>query len=480
MAVYDLDGNQLYTIYDADGNDLDYGYDADGNIVFQKGGQKHKLTSYKYFYPNDATGEYAVDDYKTFNMNADTFLALMYDDYVTNPPQGVTVTKRSLGKDSTGQYDIWEYDFNPTNAERAIKLISGEHAYEITAQFGMAHLIKHIYRTQDNDAFEYIRKYVRVRVVPIFNPWGANRFPRAYGVYGGEASMSDSSYYSGNVYCGTNPERNFNYSDLWENFTYSHDGGVAGNPWNHKGDYPFQTAETRILAQWTMDDQENTDFLINCHTGEESTVNDVWIDYMTQTTAKDAILAGVAKCEAVFSNLFGRTPVTEVTGTAYPNETGYGMHGAWNMFCVKSTGFTLEQSPKRTTFGDGKNAGADSINNYASVLGTYVLEMLLDKYQHVYDSLHPNDSIPIIGISGQNVSMGADDYSATVALTMTPSDTTQFTFEWVSSDASVCEVWGCTDQAVIVKRGTGTATITVTNRQNRSISTSFTVTVTDS
>ena len=59
---------------------------------------------------------------------------------------------------------------------------------------------------------------------------------------------------------------------------------------------------------------------------------------------------------------------------------------------------------------------------------------------------------------------------------MIPSDTSQFTFDWVSSDPSICEVWGCTDQAVIVKRGAGTATITVTNRLNPSVSTSFTVT----
>ena len=479
MAVYDINGTQLSSVFDIDGNELNVAYDIDGNIVFQKD-NRPKLKSYRYFYPDDATDTYAISDYRNFSMSADTFLSLMYDDYVANPPEGITVTKRSLGKDSTGQYDIWEYDFNPTNACRAIKLMSGEHVSEITAQFGLAHLIKHIYRVKDNDAFAYIRNYVRVRVVPIFNPWGTTRSPRSYGVYGGEESLSDSSYYSGRIYCGINPERNFTYGGLWENFSYSHDGGTADSPYNHKGDYPFQTAETRILAQWTMDDQENTDFLINCHTGEESNNRDVWIDYMTQTAAKDAILNAVQKNEVAFVNKFNQTPRTEVTGTSYPNETGYGMHGAWNMLCVKSTGFTLEQSPKNTRFGDGNNASAGAINNYASVLSMYILEGLLDKYQNVYDSLHPNDSIPITGISGQNVSMGAEDYSETVALTMTPSDTTQFTFDWVSSDASVCEVWGCTDQAVIVKRGTGTATITVTNKLNPLISTSFTVTVTDS
>ncbi len=460
MAVYDLNGNQLFTVYDVDGNDLNVAYDVDGNIVFQKGEtEKHKLLSYENFYPNDATNDYETS-YNTFRMYTDEFLALMYDDYVTNPPEGVRVTKKSIGKDSTGQYDIWEYDFRPVNAERMIKLVSGEHAYEVTAQFGLAHLIKHIYRIQDNDAFEYIRKYVRIKVVPIFNPWGVNQYPRAYGVLG-----------------GVNPERNFNYNGLWENFSSSHDGGIAGDTWNKKGDYPFQTAETRAYAKWTMDDQEKMDFLLNCHTSEDNGSRDVWIDYMTQTAAAEAILAGVERNKAIFRAEFNKTPRVEITGTSYPNETGYGMHGAWNIFCTRTTGFTVEQSPKNTIFGNGSSNCAGAINNYASVLSTYILEMLLDKYQSVYDSIHPNNTVPITSVSGQNVSMRASDYSTTVSLTTAPADTTQFTFDWVSSDASVCEVWGCTEQAVIVKRGTGTATITVANRQNRSVGTSFTVTI---
>ena len=458
MAVYDANGNQLSAVYDANGNDLNTAYDVEGNVIFTKGsGEKHKLLSYTDFYPDDATNEYSTT-YNTFRMYTDEFLALMYDDYVTNPPTGVRVTKKSLGKDSTGAFDIWEYDFRPATAERTIKLVSGEHAYECTAQFGLAHFIYHVYRVQDNDAFEYIRKYVRVKVVPIFNPWGRNQYPRAYGVLG-----------------GINPERNFNYADLWENFSYSHDGGTAGDYWNKKGDYPFQTAETRTWAKWCMEDQEKTDFLINCHTSENDSHRDVWIDYMTQTAAAEAILEAFERNKTIFRTKYNRTPRTEITGTSYPNETGYGMHGAWNMFCVHHTGLTLEQSPRNTIFGEGYSNCAGAINNYASVLATNVLELLLDKYQSVYDSLHPNNTIPITGLSGQDVTMSSSDYSTTVALTMTPSNTTQFTFDWVSSNPSVCEVWGCTEQAVIVKRGTGVAQITVTNRKNPSIRTSFIV-----
>ena len=105
MPVYDLNGNQLFSIYDKDGNDLDYGYDKDGNIVFQKHSED-VLTSYEMFYPNDASGDYEVANGWDTNLTATEFLALKYDDYVTNPPQGITVTKTSLGKDSTGKYNI--------------------------------------------------------------------------------------------------------------------------------------------------------------------------------------------------------------------------------------------------------------------------------------------------------------------------------------------------------------------------------------
>jgi endonuclease/exonuclease/phosphatase family metal-dependent hydrolase len=36
MAIYDADGNQLFSCYDSDGNSLNYAYDAEGNIIFQK------------------------------------------------------------------------------------------------------------------------------------------------------------------------------------------------------------------------------------------------------------------------------------------------------------------------------------------------------------------------------------------------------------------------------------------------------------
>lgn len=457
MAVYKKNGTEATNVYNREGVAVNRAYDIHGNVVFPD-----ILTSYEMFYPDDADGSYEVDQGWNTTLTADEFLALKYDGYVSNPPTGITVTKASLGKDSTNTYDIYEYTFTPQHPIRKILLISGEHAYETTASFGLAHLIHHIYADADNPTFAYIRKNVQIKVIPIMNPWAYNQAPKEYGV-------AD----------GTNPERNFDYGFLWENFTSSHDGGQAGDRWNKKGDFPFQTAETRLHANWTMANQD-ADFTINCHTGEDSNNRDVWVDYMSGSRAWSAIVAGVSKNAEEFMSKFSQSSCrTEMTATDYPNETGYGMHGAWNMFCVRTCGLTNEQAPHNTIFGNGKSNSAGAINNYASVTATYLMEMLLDKYQWIYDSIHPSNDIPITAVSGSNVSLGASDYTANAVLTMTPSDTTQFTFDWVSSNPSVCEVWGCADQAVIVKRGTGTATITVTNRLNNSVHCTFTVTVTN-
>lgn len=442
MSVYNT-SEKVDTLYDDSGIVLDNAYDIAGAIIHDP---YECITSYEAFYPNDADGQYETLDYRNIPFTSDEFLAEYYDDYVTNPPAGITVTKRSLGKDSSGTYDIYEYTFTPTHPKRKVMIMGGEHASEVTAQFGVALLIKHIYSDANNHAFEYIRKSVELKIIPVMNPWGASQKPREYPVAGGE-----------------NPERNFDYNGLWEMFT------STGDYYNKKGDSPFSAAESKIYAQWDMDNQD-ADFIINTHTGEPNTGNiDLWLKTTSDTPIIPAIREGFRKNEEIFKNKFGQTARSQFDLTPYPNSTGYGTHAFWKMFCVRSTSFTIEQTPRNTIFGNGKNLSAGAINNYASVTATYLMEMLLDKYQPIYDSIHPNDKIPIRLATGRDVVIGANDYSCTISLILTPINTTQFTFDWVSSNTSVCEVWGCTEQAVVIKRGTGTATLTATNRLNNQI-----------
>ena len=169
MSIYNIHGETLYTAFDYSGNAVNNGYDINGVQIYPD-----VLTDYEMFYPYDAASTYEVANGWDLTLTAEQFLSLKYDEYVSTPPDGITVTKKSIGKDSTNTYDIYEYDFKPVNPKRKILLMSGEHAYEITAQFGLAHLIYHIYRIGDNPAFAYIRNCVEVKVIPIFNPIDSN------------------------------------------------------------------------------------------------------------------------------------------------------------------------------------------------------------------------------------------------------------------------------------------------------------------
>ena len=447
MPIYNINGENLQSAYNVNGSPIVNSYDVNGIQIYPSG---DVLTSFDIFYPDDATSDYEYNYSTSCTLTSEQFLALEYDGFVSNPPSGITVTKKSLGKDA-GLYDIYEYDFCPQNPIRKILIVTGVHATELASQFGISLLLKHIYRIDDNTAFAYIRNNVRIKVVPVFNPYGYNQSPRTY--YG---------------YLGINPERNFAYGDLWNIYDSS-------ASYNFKGDYPFQSDVSRIMAKWYIDNQD-ADFCLNCHTGANDNAYDIWTDYMANEYTVPCINAAVSKNSEKFTEKFGRTPVVNNVITQYPNSTGMGMHGMWNRNCAKVPGFWVEQAEKNTTFGNGKDNSAGSINNYASVASTYMMEMLLNKYQYIYDSIHPNNRKPITAISAENITFNQSDIYKMASLSMTPNDTTQFIFDWESSDTSICEVWSATNEAVIVKRGTGTATITVTNRSNSNISTSFIVT----
>lgn len=46
MAIYDINGNELYAVYDINGNELNNAYDINGNLIYQKNGIHLKVMSY--------------------------------------------------------------------------------------------------------------------------------------------------------------------------------------------------------------------------------------------------------------------------------------------------------------------------------------------------------------------------------------------------------------------------------------------------
>lgn len=404
------------------------------------------LESYNIFVPQNVSDEWNTGEPsgKTLDISTEEFLELFYDGFVTTPPDGMTVTKTSIGKDKSGSYDMWEYDFKPTNYSRTILLSSGMHTYELSASFGLANFIGHLYTDTGNEAFDYIRKNVRVKVVPIINPWGFNQSPKTYG----------------NV-DGVNPNRNFDFDGVWSSFpVYT----PSQNEWNVKGEHPFSEAETRNLAKWVLDNW-NAEFWIDCHTGLGYSDKDLWIYYLSDSVILNGIDGAVSKIEAWFKETYGSDCVTTRT-----IDSAGSIRHHWSNKIAGIPTMTLEQAPERTTFGTSNNNDSGDISNYSTNISTFVQEFLLEKYRD-------NTSIPITNVSVSDVTMASDELSKTVEATVTPTNTTQNHFLWESSDESVVEVYGGTNKAVLVSKGTGKAVLTLINRHNSSIVASFNVTV---
>ena len=452
MSVYDLSGNIVNYLYSQSGNALDVAYDVNGNEVYSAGG----LIGFDIFEPINAPTNYISANSSgsrgdILNVSTSQFLSLAYDDYLTNSPDGVTVTKSSIGKDNSGTYDIYEYDFCPTNWSRLILLSSGMHAYELPASFGLANFINNLYSDDNlsNEAFQYIRENVRIKVIPVVNPWGFNQNPKKYG--------SDN---------GVNPNRNFDYDDRWNDFpSYT----PAQNEWNVKGAYPFAVAETINLAKWANANW-TAEFWIDCHTDNANGQYDLDVYSLSGSKLATPIENAVDKLKSWFAEKYSRTAVVK-----HLLDSEGSIRQFWSEYVSGIPTFTLEQSPCRITFGTSAQNEAQDISNYCTNLSTFVQEFLMHKYEH-------HEVVPIVSVGTiENITIDASSNkprSRTVEVAVSPSDTTQNRFAWTSSDDSVCAVYGGTEKTLIVGMSNGTATITGTNRYDNNLSVSFDVTVT--
>ncbi len=454
MAVYDAEGNTLTAVYDADGISLSYAYDENGNVIFSKESPLPDvpvgLESYNVFVPQNVSNEWvASGNGKTLNVSSDEFLALFYDGYLTNPPTGLTVTKRSIGKDQSGLYDIYEYDFCPQDYERVILLSSGMHTYELSASFGLANFINNLYSTDNdsNEAFQYIRRYVRIKVIPIINPWGFNQSPKTYG----------------NVN-GVNPNRGFDVGDQWNEFPVN---TPSQNEWNVKGEYPFSEKEVINLAKWASENWQ-ADYWIDFHTGLGYSDADLWLYYSSDSKILSGINGAIDKIETWFASAYGTACVTKRT---IDNADSIRLH--WAEKALNLSGYTQEQAPARTTFGTSANNDSGDISVYSTEVSTFIQEFLLEKYIGTVVEIQSATNPSNISI---DVSEG--NYSATIESALTPLNTTRNKFLWTSSDNNVAKVYGGSNKAVVVGVGNGTATLTGTNRYNENVVVTCNVTVT--
>lgn len=164
----------------------------------------------------------------------------LYEPLRTAHPEYISRT--TLGKDQSGVHNIYRYVFTPANYSKTVVLSAGTHGNEYTAFFTLWRFLYHLVNDwRKYPQLEYIRKNVRLVVLPMNNPWSFANFKR-----------QNSR--------GVDLNRNTDY--LWEYITGTNfqEGGT-----NYKGTAPFSEIETVYFKQ-TLEAYKEAVSSIDFHT----------------------------------------------------------------------------------------------------------------------------------------------------------------------------------------------------------------------
>ena len=290
-------------------------------------------------------------DNKTLAITSDEFLADWYDIYLGVHDDGLNVTKNIIGKDQSGSYYVYEYDFKPKNYTRTILLTSGTHAYELSASFGLAYFFKDLMTTPyKHDGFKYIRENVRIKVIPISNPWGYNQSPKVY---------ANSN--------GVNPNRNFNFNGSWDAYP------IKVNEWDYKGTAPFSEQETKNFANWLYYNKEIADFWVECHTDYNNSSYDNYIVYQSYSPLANKVKKVLEKLSNRIKSKYSVTTVNNHEQVDHKNN----IIQEWSEKVIGIPMVTIEQSPLNPKWKTGNyNNNGGAIREYAVTVFAYLQEFL--------------------------------------------------------------------------------------------------------
>src|SRR5690625_232189 len=136
------------------------------------------------------------------------------------------ITRENMGKDQSGQYDIWRYHYTLKNYTKTIIINTCIHGGEVTTLVAMLRFLHYLINEWENyPVLADIRENVRIIYIPFANPWGVNHPV-------GQRTRHNSR--------GVNLNRNFPYR--WEEFN-------SDEPFemNYKGEAPFSEIETQYI-----------------------------------------------------------------------------------------------------------------------------------------------------------------------------------------------------------------------------------------
>lgn len=294
---------------------------------------------------------------RVLDVSTEDFYNMFYNKWVGNHADGFTVTRTQLGMDQSAQYPIYEYDFCPQSHTYTVLLSSGMHTYELSAHFGLAWFMKTYMRQVDgenlSDGFEYLRKHVRIKVVPISNPWGWNQSPKKYGNCN-----------------GVNINRNFDYEtddggSAWEQFP------VQTDEWNQKGFAPFSEAEARILRDWALANP-GAYFWIDCHTGIGLGPWDNFIYYSSDDKYVDKIVEALSMLEERIRTKYSKQNPTKEVRIDHEGS----MRLVWGEKVAGIPGMTIEQTPGNALWGTSLNNESGDITEFAVTVYCYLFSVL--------------------------------------------------------------------------------------------------------
>lgn len=102
--------------------------------------------------------------------SAEEILDNLYEPVRTCYPDYITRT--TIGKDETGQYDMYCYEYAPENYETTMFLTGGMHGDEVVGYFALAKTMQLIADATPEDPLLYtLRQKVRFVVIPLINVW---------------------------------------------------------------------------------------------------------------------------------------------------------------------------------------------------------------------------------------------------------------------------------------------------------------------
>lgn len=98
----------------------------------------------------------------------------LYEPYRAKYPDYISRTH--LGKDQTGEYDMYGYVYTPKTYKTTFFLTGGVHPNEEAGYYSLAKLMQLICdATEETDPFYVLRQNVRFVVIPVVNVWGVSQ-----------------------------------------------------------------------------------------------------------------------------------------------------------------------------------------------------------------------------------------------------------------------------------------------------------------